>query len=505
MRIPEKQKPGAGGRYEDGGYIDLRRLKRVVLENFQSHRYTEIGFAPTMTVLIGESDQGKSAVVRALRWLFYNKPHGADFMRAGSDYCRVAAELDDGLVIIRERRGKTNRYEIRRPGQEPHILEGFGREVPAEVEELTEVQPLRLEGATFELHVAHQLDPPFLLKETPAVRARAVGHLSGTHLFDAAGKRAGRKIAVLSRTRQELEEKLAGLEIELQGFHDLQEVETRHKRCADSFQKSRNAYDSAVRLSALRDGHRRVTEELAQKDGLIQSLPDPGEMQVCYEDVLRGVLLFERIKDLYEKRERIREDLVRINDVINRTSKMEKARRITGEVEFFAERIYVLKADGFRLTGLQQEQKKISEMLARFQAVLRAEEAAGHLGVRIVTLGSLKERHARWKECSFRLQRVETALAGLENVPAAEKWREHGVENARRLAALLEFQRRYIAARKDHSAETEKYGRAQAEVIRLAAELRDILLKVNRCPVCLTPLSAERIEAILENELGEEK
>ncbi|MCL6636233.1 MAG: ATP-binding protein, partial [Peptococcaceae bacterium] len=68
------------------------------MENFQSHRYTELVLAPTMTVLIGESDQGKSAVVRALRWLLYNRPQGADFMRVGADYCRVAAEFDDGLV-----------------------------------------------------------------------------------------------------------------------------------------------------------------------------------------------------------------------------------------------------------------------------------------------------------------------------------------------------------------------------------------------------------------------
>ncbi|MEW6183775.1 MAG: AAA family ATPase [Bacillota bacterium] len=482
----------------------MRRLKRVVLENFQSHRYTEIVFAPTLTVLIGESDQGKSAVVRALRWLFYNKPHGADFMRAGSDYCRVAAEFDDGVVVFRERRGKVNRYEIRRPGLEPYPLEGFGREVPSEIEELTEVQALKLEGAVFELHVSHQLDPPFLLRETPAVRARAVGHLSGTHLFDAAGKRAGRKIAVLSRARSELDEKLAALEVEIQGFEDLPEVEEKYRRCADFFQKSRDAQNAADSLNALKERYGRVTGELAQKDGLIRLIPDPRELQAGCETVLRNALLFEKIKDLYEKREKFREGLLRVNEVISQTARMKETEKAAGEVENSTEQIHVLKAKSDQLIGRQREQRRISEMLGHLQAVLRAEEVADLFVERAATSGLLKDRHARWTECSTRLRRVEAVLTGLRGVAEAEASRERGTEDARRLTTLTELQRRRLTIRKDLSSESEKSGKARTEVERLASELRRVLLEARRCPVCHTPLNSEQVESILRNELGEE-
>ena len=55
----------------------MTNIKKIIIDNFQSHEHTEIEFGPGLNVIVGPSDYGKSAVVRALRWVLYNEPRGA--------------------------------------------------------------------------------------------------------------------------------------------------------------------------------------------------------------------------------------------------------------------------------------------------------------------------------------------------------------------------------------------------------------------------------------------
>lgn len=58
-------------------------LKRVRLENFQSHRNSVIDFDRGLNVIVGPSDSGKSAIIRAIKWALYNEPSGNYFIREG--------------------------------------------------------------------------------------------------------------------------------------------------------------------------------------------------------------------------------------------------------------------------------------------------------------------------------------------------------------------------------------------------------------------------------------
>ena len=54
-------------------------------------------------MLVGTSNVGKSAVLRALRWVLMNNPAGDKFITHGKDVAKVILELDNGLKIERER------------------------------------------------------------------------------------------------------------------------------------------------------------------------------------------------------------------------------------------------------------------------------------------------------------------------------------------------------------------------------------------------------------------
>lgn len=85
---------------EVGYYI---MLKLIRLRNFQKHRLLELKLR-RVTTIVGRTDVGKSAVIRALRWAFQNDAPepGTKFFRWKAKRCSVELEID-GRAIKRSR------------------------------------------------------------------------------------------------------------------------------------------------------------------------------------------------------------------------------------------------------------------------------------------------------------------------------------------------------------------------------------------------------------------
>lgn len=210
---------------------EVNYFKQLTVENFQSHKKTVLNFAPAgqLTVVVGRSRSGKTALIRALRWLLYNVPRGvavasgtnknnadtnadekSGYCRVGASFIRVTLLMESGHSVIRERTAATNRYKIIAPGAtEPEIFEGFGDSVPLEVQEITGVRPIRINDMEVNLNLSEQLDSPFLGSKSVSAPARAkvLGKLAGTEEIDHAGKTLGTDM----HRRKQDELRLAGV------------------------------------------------------------------------------------------------------------------------------------------------------------------------------------------------------------------------------------------------------------------------------------------------------
>ena len=55
-------------------------------------------FDSSLNVIVGPSDQGKSAIIRALKWALYNEPSG-DFYKGRRKECSVTIIFSDNTKI----------------------------------------------------------------------------------------------------------------------------------------------------------------------------------------------------------------------------------------------------------------------------------------------------------------------------------------------------------------------------------------------------------------------
>lgn len=77
----------------------MKYIKKVIIENFQSHKYTELDFDEHLNVIVGPSDQGKSAIIRGIKWALFNEPSGNFFIREGENDCSVTIVFNDDTKI----------------------------------------------------------------------------------------------------------------------------------------------------------------------------------------------------------------------------------------------------------------------------------------------------------------------------------------------------------------------------------------------------------------------
>lgn len=213
------------------GYIEAQQTKKiskVILQNFQSHQYTEVEFSDGLNIIVGESNNGKTSILRGIMWVIDNQPLGTDFIMAGQDDCWVRIEYSDGTFIERGRTLKdTGYYKVGMIDENGNLVHqmyrGFTNAVPVEVANVHQMPKVSItKDIETHLNVLSQLDGPFLLTESPLVKASAIGRITGTHVVDAAIKESNKTIQNNKKLIKSYEQDLVEKENELKALPDIQ-------------------------------------------------------------------------------------------------------------------------------------------------------------------------------------------------------------------------------------------------------------------------------------------
>lgn len=191
-------------------------IQQIRLKNFQGHADSTLEFHPGVNVITGQSDAGKSSVVRAIFWAWANRPAGGgDLFRHNKATGRkievsVFLGLDDGQVT-RFKQGAENGYVV--SGKK---LVAIRKDVPNEV-----VASLRLG----EHNIQTQHQPYFLLADSPADVARKLNEVCGLDIIDRCLSNANTCIGQNRQQITECEGQIRGIEDNLLEYGDLNERE----------------------------------------------------------------------------------------------------------------------------------------------------------------------------------------------------------------------------------------------------------------------------------------
>jgi len=172
-------------------------IERLQIENFQKHRRLRVVFDPQVTTICGPSDAGKSAILRAVRWLAWNRPRGDGFVRHGEKHCSVKLWVD-GRKLERRKDKSGNQYLI--DGRE---LKAVGTDVPEEIAGILNIAEESFQG---------QHDPLFWFSLTAGEVARRLNAIVDLEAIDRSAtylagqlRKANARLSVVEERREAAE------------------------------------------------------------------------------------------------------------------------------------------------------------------------------------------------------------------------------------------------------------------------------------------------------------
>jgi len=276
-------------------------INKISIQNFQSHKNTELHFDKSVNVIIGSSDSGKTAIIRALRWLMWNKPGGDSFRSYWGGDTVVSAKIDK--TVISRSKGNSNLYEV-----DDTPFTGFGTNVPDEIQKVFNIS---------EINLQQQLDTPFLLTESPGNVAKHFNKIAKLDKIDTATSELKRKINSINTTIRVKEEKLNSYQETLSTFPDLDLVEVKLEDIEDLEIKRNTLSKDISSLTRLIDNIKIVREKIE----VVQS-------ELIYEDKINK--LIESVNQREQKKQKANSLLSILNSIETLEQEITEKEKLTG-------------------------------------------------------------------------------------------------------------------------------------------------------------------------------
>lgn len=483
----------------------MHYIAKVRIEGFQSHADTTIELVNGLNAITGPSDNGKSAVLRAIRWCLWNQAPEGEWIRKGCTRAAVTTTYSDEVEITRERDKKRNRYLVKVPGQETLELVDFGVNVPAEIIRAHGMYPIPFNAKHPSLlNFATQLEAPFFLTESAPERARILGKLAGVEVIDRAVSDANVDIKAGSRTVKEREAEVARLDEDLVGYADLADQE---QRVGEAEQLLQAARQTEGRLDKLKSLSMR-SSDLQRRMSAAQSVIDHNRQVVGALPLLQQALSAHQahsaLNTLRDRQERVMNAMDAASETVRRLAAVPEAVTLIAHAQETEALLQTLRR-------LAQTRDKVKREWGPTKQRIRQTTGAPEAVKLLAEVQATGETLARLIPLRGKMQRIRTDYGKARQQVAQERERakaaqalEEAVQADTRLRELLKLRERRIAM---NGKVVVQEGRVLAATQRRAqaqTHFAKALENAGVCPTCGQAVSAHISASIAAGMMHEE-
>lgn len=221
-------------------------INSVKLKDFQSHKDSTFEFIPGVNVITGVSGVGKSSVIRALNYVFTNKkPNGVEYKRRPDAKGFEIEVKVDGHTIHRVKSTKANEYHI-----DDEVYKDIGITVPDKVFEVANIKSIKVGTDEFNVQLAKQFDPHFLMFLPDSSKVKFLNRLSGSHILDIALKETNKDLLELEKEKLSNENELTTVQTTINNLVEV--IDPIKKVVADARVQYEQMMEDSKRLEALK-------------------------------------------------------------------------------------------------------------------------------------------------------------------------------------------------------------------------------------------------------------
>ncbi len=481
----------------------MKCIKRITLENFQSHRYSIIDFDEGLNVIVGPSDSGKSAIIRGIKWVLYNEPSGDYFLREGEKECSVTLEFSDNTTLKRYRSKTKNQYILIDNSGNEIKFEGFGSNIPEQIIETIGIKKIHLDSdESNSINIGEQLDGAFLLSEKTSTRASAIGRLVGVNIIDDALKDVLKDNRNLNITKRNLEDSIENLNEELKTYDYLKELKEKVKILSSIKNKIKEDREKLERLKELRkkiNELRIETDYLAEVLSKLEFFTDlsnyVSELEsklVMYKYFVRYNTSLTKIKSNIEECNMIKNKLIGIYIIENNISNLEN---IYNKYNILIKVQKKIALSNYEINNINRILKQVKELDVLALNISKIND-------KLVTQKKLISYNETYNKIKNSLLKGHIYIDNLRNVDKISSIIDVIDEKLNLLNKLTNLCNLYMSINKMKKNEIICLSNSKININNKLREYQNLLKNIEVCPYCLSSIDEEKIDHIISHYIG---
>lgn len=243
-------------------------IQSVEIENFQSHISTVLDLHPRINLLIGESDHGKSAILRAIYWCAMNRPLGSNFINwSDEENISSVTIINDHHTINRSVGKGLNAYFL---DDDENKLSGFGRSVPQIISDALKLN---------ELNFQRQKDVFFLINKSAPEVGRYLNTVIDLDVIDSSLTHANKRVKNIEQEIDSAEKRIEIGKADLQRFKNLSNINEQ----LESFEQlENNLVSKQKRLTSLIT----ITDQIEKQNIIVKQFKKTSDLKHKLNDLI---------------------------------------------------------------------------------------------------------------------------------------------------------------------------------------------------------------------------
>ena len=307
-------------------------ISPITLKNFETHIDTHINdLHDGVNTFVGDSDDGKSGIVRAIKLNAQNRPQGDSYRNDQLDPKNKIDKLkktivainykNSGLVIRSRDGGGVNNYQIET--EEP--LRALRTDVPQEIQDITRMKDFNIQGQ-------HPTEQYFLLADKPGQVAKKFNKVSGLSIIDDTTSEINKQVREINATLKVVAKEITKNETQLKDLKWVPNAITQSKKLKIDQAKLKKSEYKILKLESLIEQLDYVEGKLKVFDGLDNALIELETFKSLDDKILAIVTQHKSISDTLDGLETIDTQLKASNGIESALKEIKQLEKLDTEI-----------------------------------------------------------------------------------------------------------------------------------------------------------------------------
>ncbi len=481
----------------------MKFIKRVILENFQSHKYSVIDFNEGLNVIVGPSDSGKSAIIRGIKWALYNEPSGDYFIREGATECSVTIEFNDNVILKRYRSKYKNIYILTDRDGNDIKFEGFGSGVPEEITETVGIKKINLDSdSSNAINLGEQLEGAFLLSEKTSVRASAIGRLVGVNIIDDALKDVLRDNRNLNIDKKNIEDNIQNIEAEIKKYDYLDELKIKFKRLENLKIKLIELENKVDILNKLNKILNEVQIEKETQTIILKKLEQIDNLNEIINSVDNKIYKYKSLNNYNDNLKNIANRIEESNYVIENLKDIDLIRDKISKLDILCNKVEKYRGISDKYSKLVTEKDALVHTIEKLDDLEDIENKLTSMNYKYIKLKDLNSVKVKYDNIIKSISIGNEYLKRFKDIDKCEKDLSLLDNKSNLLSNYINIYDKLLINHNEISKELNVLKDINASIDISLTKYQDLLKKIEICPFCLSDIDDDKIEHIINHYIG---